>query len=80
VRAMTKKQLLAQLKLDKIPNHFYSLKGGLPYDAWCLAEIYPGWEVYYSEKGGKYQIKLFQTENEACNHIYQKLKEMMEYL
>ena len=28
-----------------------------------------GWEVYYSERGKKYNVRTFPTEDEACRHF-----------
>jgi hypothetical protein len=77
---MTKAELKELLERENIPDHFYSLNGGFPYDAWCIAETPSGWEVYYTERGEKYQIENFPTEGEACERLYQRIKKMMEYL
>ena len=31
------------------------------------------YETYYSERGEKHSIRIFTTENEACEYIYKKL-------
>jgi len=70
---MKKQELGNILKNKNIPSHFYSLDGGLPYDAWCLSKTSFGWEVYYSEHGEKYMLKDFKTEEDACEYMYKKL-------
>jgi hypothetical protein len=77
---MNKAELKEILIKEDIPQHFYSLNGGLSYDTWCLSETSTGWEVYYTERGEKYQVKNFHSEEEACEHLYQKIKKLMEYL
>jgi hypothetical protein len=77
---MTKSELKELLVKDSIPKHFYSLDGSFPYDAWCLSETPSGWEVYYTERGEKYQIENFNLEEDACERLYQRIKKMMEYL
>jgi len=77
---MTKSELKDLLKKENIPEHFYGLNGGLPYDAWCIAKTPMGWEVYYTERGEKYQVENFISEGEACECLFQRIKKMMEYL
>jgi hypothetical protein len=77
---MTKSELKDLLIKESIPTHFYSLDGGLPYDAWCIAKTPTGWDVYYTERGEKYQVENFITEEEACERLHQRIKKMMEYL
>jgi len=77
---MTKSELEVLLVNENIPKHFYSLDGGLPYDAWCLEKKRSGWEVYYTERGEKYQVESFDTEEEACERLYQRIKKMMEHM
>lgn len=70
---MTKVQLLEILMQKNIPNDLYSLKGGLPNERYCLNEFNGNWEVYYSERGVKSQLKDFSNEEEACEYLYNKL-------
>ncbi|WLD93030.1 hypothetical protein [Alkalihalobacillus sp. AL-G] len=74
---MNKQDLVKVLTKEKIPNHFYSLDGGLPYDAWCLRKTAVGWEVYYSEHGEIYMLKNFTSEEKACEYMYKKLKNIV---
>ena len=35
-------------------------------------------EVYYKEKGEKRSLKIFESEDEACQYVYTRLKENKE--
>jgi hypothetical protein len=45
------------------------LGGGLLDDTVTLHRTGDGWEVYYSERGQKYDVRTFLTEDEACRHF-----------
>lgn len=77
---MTKSELLARLQEEGIPADSYSLEGGLPNDKLCIEKTCLGWEVYYSERGARYQVEVFPTPEEAHQNLYKRLKEMMKYL
>lgn len=53
---------------------YYLLIGGFPNEAYCLVENKDDWEVYYSERGGKSDVQLFATESEACEYLFEELK------
>ncbi len=42
----------------------------LPGESYCIEEKNNKWEVYYTERGTKFDIKEFYTENEACEYFY----------
>ena len=69
---MDRKGLDAKLEKKKVPKDAYSLAGGLPNECFCM-EKGKQWEVYYSERGLKTQLKEFATEDEACEYMYNKL-------
>lgn len=56
------------------PSHAYSLKGGLPNEAYCLDDTGTGWEVYYSEIGNKNRMAFFAHESEACHYFLDVIK------
>jgi hypothetical protein len=68
---MTAIDLEAKLRQHNIPSSSYSLKGGLPNEAYCLERLTDKWAVYYSERGSKTSLKEFTTENEACEYFIQ---------
>jgi hypothetical protein len=45
------------------------LAGGLLDDTVTLNRTEDGWEVYYSERGKKYNVRTFTTEDEACRYF-----------
>lgn len=72
---------IAELKLifekEKVPNDLYSLIGGLPNERCCIDQINGRWAVYYSERGSKSDLKFFDTEEEACLHLYEQVKSLL---
>ena len=70
---MTVEKLEQLLIEENIPKSMYSLlRGDLPGDAYCLVRNGDKWEVYYSERGIKRYGYLFDTEDEACDYIYER--------
>ncbi|WP_273449546.1 hypothetical protein [Streptococcus ferus] len=59
----------------KVPEELYSIMlGGLPNEKLCLTENPENkWEVYYSERGRKTGLKIFNSEEEACEYFLKKL-------
>jgi hypothetical protein len=70
-------ELQQSLISAKVPKDLYNLNGGLPNEAFCLNKEGDIWEVYYSERGVKSQVKLFQNEDEACNYLYSTILEVL---
>lgn len=66
---MTREELKQKLTEIGVKESFYSFKGGLPSEEFCLNKVGDDWEVYYSERGQKSQHKKFNTESEACEHF-----------
>ena len=63
-------------KLDEIgvPQDLYSIMiGGLPNERLCIVKE-EMWQVYYSERGQKVGQKVFETEEEAGEYFYEKMK------
>lgn len=63
-------------KLDEIgvSQDLYSIMvGGLPNERLCIVKD-EMWQVYYSERGNKVGQKVFETEEEACEYFYRKMK------
>ncbi len=57
-----------------IATNAYSLKGGLPNEAFCIGKEDVKWEVYYSERGSKANRNEFESEDEACEFFYEWMK------
>ena len=66
---MDRIQLRKELESNQINNDYYSLDGGLPNEAFCLGVNNGKWEVYYSERGHKSQLRTFEREEEACKYF-----------
>ena len=66
--------LKKELKKANIRNTAYSLEGGLPHDRHVLNLDTNGiWEIYYSERGAKFDIIKFKSEDEACNFFFKRI-------
>jgi hypothetical protein len=70
---LNKKELEERLIKEEIRTDLYSLNGGLPSEVYCLSEINGVWEVYYSERGSKTGLQIFDDEGEACQYFYEEL-------
>lgn len=71
---MNKNDLREKLQQEGIRPDAYCLNGGLPNESYCLNESNNQWEVYYSERGNKSGLKVFDNENDACQYLYQQIK------
>lgn len=69
------KQRLKSLKIDR---DAYCLEGGLPDEAYTINQNMDTWEVYYSERGNKSGLKVFKTENEACEFFLTEIIKMAQ--
>ena len=76
---MNKKELQTKLDLLGVASKTYSLEGELVPNSIILYNSYHKWEVFYlDERGGRNDEKVFDSENEACEHIYKLFKESKE--
>lgn len=66
---MTAKELAILLDELRVRHDAYSLNGGLPSEAYCLGFVDGHWEVYYSERGQKSGLQLFDSEHDACRAL-----------
>lgn len=74
---MNIEELNEVLKIENVPSDLYSLKGGMPNESYCIGIKEDKWEVYYSERGCKSDLKVFETEEKACQHLYKRIKRML---
>lgn len=68
-------------KLDElnISPGFYSLEGELLPDRVVLYHNYSKWEVFYFDERGNRDIeKVFFSESDACNYIFEYFKKQKE--
>jgi hypothetical protein len=71
---MTILELEENLVALGVSKDLYSImKGGLPNEQLCITKE-DLWQVYYSERGHKTGLKEFQTESEACEYFFRKVK------
>jgi hypothetical protein len=71
---MNREQLKAQLNSLGVDPNAYSLSGGLPNEQYVLGEEANGqWGVYYSERGLKTGLRLFDSESSACSFFLEKI-------
>lgn len=59
------------VKLNEVGVHgdVYSLSGGLPNERHVLGCENGKWEVYYSERGMKSNLRQFENEGGACQYM-----------
>lgn len=53
----------------KIEKNSYSLNGELKPNALIIYKNYSKWEVFFYEKGSRFNEKIFYSENDACNYL-----------
>ena len=54
----------------------YCLKGGFPNECYTIGRNGKKWEVYYSERGNKSELEVFDDEWAACERLYRYLKQI----
>jgi hypothetical protein len=73
---MTTVTLKEMLTVEGIPSKWYLLDSkGVKEDKICLEHADNMWNVFYSERGKKYDLLSFATENEACENLLARLRE-----
>lgn len=71
---MNKIELKQALDEERIDSHYYSLNGLSEeiYDNRVILENENSkWLVYYFEHGEKWDVSVFDTEDEACKFLFQ---------
>ena len=67
--------LLSELKKLSIPSSWFLIgEKGITDNKTCLRFIDNQWCVFYSERGGKYKLKTFASEDTACNELLFRMK------
>ena len=74
---MTSLELELVFKRNNVPNNYYSFAGMGGGDCYVL-ERTDSWNVYYSERGSKYDEEAFDTEDAACRSMFDKVAVMVE--
>lgn len=69
---MNREELKKQLDLLNVPEGSYSLEGELNADSIILYHSYHEWRVFYmDERGGRNKLRIYPSEAEACQRIYE---------
>jgi hypothetical protein len=69
--------ILANLK--QIPRDAYCLSGVLPNESYCIGMNQDGkWCTYYSERGLRTGLKVFDSEDAACRHLLFDLQSLFK--
>lgn len=71
---MNRRELERALILAGVPDDAYELDGGLPNEALVLNHQGARWEVYYSERGLKTSLVVHDTEQAACDDLWDRLE------
>jgi hypothetical protein len=67
---MNREQLKNQLETLRIDPTAYDLSGGFPNERLVLNQEQDGaWEVYYSERGQKSGLRIFNSEESAIQYF-----------
>ncbi|GAA3524508.1 hypothetical protein GCM10022393_43600 [Aquimarina addita] len=60
---------------DSYPLDIVSFDQEFPNEAYCIRLNQENkWEVYYSERGNKNDLKEFSSESEACTDLLKRMK------
>ena len=78
---MTVKELKVFFKEHLVPSHLYNLKGGSHGGRICIGKDKQNiWEVYFSDNKEKVGLMRFATESEACQHMMDEVRKVMEQI
>jgi hypothetical protein len=69
--AKTLTELAEKLSSCGVSEDAYSLSGGLPNEAYCIENADDKWHVYYSERGIRTGQMSFDSEQDACDYLFQ---------
>jgi hypothetical protein len=76
---MKREELKQELDKLSIPESYYSLYDSLEPDRIILYHSYHEWQVFYlDERGGRNEYRVFYSEEEACNYIYEQFKSLKQ--
>ena len=70
---MNRDKLEKLLKKEKIRSDFYAITSPYPnHQCLCLTNENKKWQVYFAERGKKWHLQEFNTEEDACVYFYQE--------
>jgi len=77
---MNKQELIQQLDLIHVPRGIYNLNGECFPDKTTISESGSDWEVFsIDERGNKVNDKIFKSEEEACQYLYDAYSKWFNY-
>lgn len=59
---------------DSYPLDIVDFENEYPNESYCIRQKNGQWEVYYSERGQKTGLKMFDLESDACEYLLEKIK------
>ena len=71
---MTVDELHKLLLKKEVPNDAYNFKEEYPNESYCIIKKGFFWEVYYSERGNKNELRIFFSESKACKYFIKLIK------
>lgn len=70
---MNRDTLRLRLEEEDVAPMCYDLDGSPKDMALVLVQLISGWCVYYSERGGRFDERTFESEDEACSYMFDHL-------
>ena len=72
---MTIKELNDYLSNSRVPTSEYAINPvGFPDEKLCIVELEDGtWQVFFSERGRKFDVMDFNSEADACDYFAREL-------
>ncbi|WCT13692.1 hypothetical protein [Mucilaginibacter jinjuensis] len=68
-------ELKNKIKVNNIPDRWYSIDDGLKPDACIIYRNHSIWEYFFlDEKGERHDLMFFNNELDAYDHIWKKLE------
>ena len=72
--------LIKKLDAIGVPKRYYVINGSLLTDTYVLNQVYGKWEYFYfDERGNKNDYQTFNSENDACMHMFGVLENELKY-
>jgi hypothetical protein len=71
-------ELQQVLDNERFDPRAYSLSGGLANDTLCISEENGMWCYYYTERGERFGLQWFSSEEAACSHLLSVLRSLPE--
>ncbi len=71
---MNKNDFIEAASRERINPRYYSLDGGLVDNTYCIDSVpVGGWVVYFSERGSRWEERVFDSESDALTYMLARL-------